>query len=174
MIFFDSNTNADIWGVAVTSAAYLINQAPSSMLNFQTPLQTLADAVIAPNASNLPPHIFGCVAFMHLHKHKHNKLTSQELRCVFVGYALHHKGYRCYCRVSRVNDHTCMEENKKISPLYLTRDLCDMIRWLKDGRIPYFESKRSFICSLVCAWSLPCRTKRCSRSSHILYNYPHE
>ena len=77
------------WGEAVTSAAYLINRVPSISLDFQTPLQALIDAVIAPNVPNLPFHIFGCVAFVHLHKHQHIILTSQELRCVFVGYALH-------------------------------------------------------------------------------------
>ena len=81
------------WGKAVMSIAYLINQVPSSSLDFQTPLQALSDEIIAPNVPNLPPHIFGCVTFMHLHKHQCNKLTSQALRCVFVGYALHQKGY---------------------------------------------------------------------------------
>ena len=36
------------------------------------------------------------MAFVHLHKHQRNKLTSRALQCVFVGYALHQKGYRCY------------------------------------------------------------------------------
>ena len=84
------------WGEAVTSAAYLINRVSSSSLDFQTPLQALTDAITTPNIPNQPPHIFGCVTFVHLHKHQHNKLTSQALGCVFVGYALHKKGYRCY------------------------------------------------------------------------------
>lgn len=33
---------------------------------------------------------------MHLHKGLRTKLEPRALRCVFVGYALHQKGYRCY------------------------------------------------------------------------------
>ncbi|WKA13210.1 hypothetical protein VitviT2T_030537 [Vitis vinifera] len=83
-------------GEAITSAAYLINRVPSSSINFQTPLQALTNAVVAPTIPNLPSHVFGFVAFVHLHKHQRTKLTSHALQCVFVGYALHKKGYRCY------------------------------------------------------------------------------
>ena len=74
----------------------MINRVPSSSINFQTPLQALTNVVIAPTVPNLPPRVFGCVAFVHLHKHQRTKLTSHALQCVFVGYALHKKGYRCY------------------------------------------------------------------------------
>lgn len=84
------------WGEAVISAAYLINRVPSSSVNFQTPLKALTDVVFAPTVPNLPPCVFGCMAFVHLHKHQHNKLSPHALRCVFVRYALHKKGYRCY------------------------------------------------------------------------------
>ncbi|RVW59877.1 Retrovirus-related Pol polyprotein from transposon TNT 1-94 [Vitis vinifera] len=84
------------WGEAITSATYLINRVPSSPINFQTPLQALTNAIVAPTVPNLPPRVFGCMAFVHLHKHQRTKLTSHALQCVFVGYALHKKGYRCY------------------------------------------------------------------------------
>ena len=77
------------WGEVITFASYLINLLPSSSLDFQTPCQALIDAIISSNVLNLPPYIFGCVAFMHIHKHQRNKLTFQPIRCVFVGYALH-------------------------------------------------------------------------------------
>ncbi|RVW68299.1 Retrovirus-related Pol polyprotein from transposon TNT 1-94 [Vitis vinifera] len=80
-------------GEAITSAAYLINRVSSSSINFQTPLQVLTNAVVAPTVPNLPLRVFGCVAFVHLHKHQCTKLTSRVLQCVFVGYALHKKGY---------------------------------------------------------------------------------
>ncbi|RVW20541.1 Retrovirus-related Pol polyprotein from transposon TNT 1-94 [Vitis vinifera] len=83
------------WGEAITSAAYLINRVLSNLIDFQTPLQALL-ILVAPTVTNLPPRVFGCVAFVHLHKHQRTKLTSHALQCVFVGYALHKKGYRCY------------------------------------------------------------------------------
>ncbi|RVW31138.1 Retrovirus-related Pol polyprotein from transposon TNT 1-94 [Vitis vinifera] len=91
-----AKTPISYWGEAITSAAYLINRVLSSSITFQTPLQALTNAVIAPTVPNLPPRVFGCVAFVHLHKHQRTKLTSHALKCVFVGYALHKKGYRCY------------------------------------------------------------------------------
>ena len=84
------------WGEAITFATYLINRVPSSSINFQTPFQALTNVVVAPTVPNLPPRVFGCVAFVHLHKHQCTKLTSRALQYVFVGYALHKKGYRCY------------------------------------------------------------------------------
>ncbi|RVW24660.1 Retrovirus-related Pol polyprotein from transposon TNT 1-94 [Vitis vinifera] len=91
-----AKTPISYWGEAITSASYLINRVPSSSINFQTPLQALTNVVVAPTVPNLPPRVFGCVAFVHLHKHQRTKLTSHALQCVFVGYALHKKGYRCY------------------------------------------------------------------------------
>ncbi|RVW41200.1 Retrovirus-related Pol polyprotein from transposon TNT 1-94 [Vitis vinifera] len=89
-----AKTLISYWGEAITSAVYLINRVSSSSINFQTPLQALINVVVAPTVPNLPPHVFGCVAFVHLHKHQRTKLTSHALQCVFVGYALHKKGYR--------------------------------------------------------------------------------
>nr|CAN82774.1 hypothetical protein VITISV_026106 [Vitis vinifera] len=80
------------WGEAITSVAYLINQVSSNSIDFQTPLQALTNVVVAPTVPNIPPRVFGCVAFVHLHKHQRTKLTSRALQCVFVGYALHKKG----------------------------------------------------------------------------------
>ncbi|KAL6342290.1 hypothetical protein AAG906_007504 [Vitis piasezkii] len=91
-----AKTPISYWGEAITSSVYLINRVPSSSINFQTPFQSLTNAVVAPTVPNLPPRVFGCVAFVHLHKHQRTKLTSHALQCVFVGYALHKKGYRCY------------------------------------------------------------------------------
>ncbi|KAH9802834.1 retrovirus-related pol polyprotein from transposon RE1 [Citrus sinensis] len=71
------------WGEALASAAYLINRTPSSSLGFQTPFQVLNDAIMSPNVLNLPPHVFGCVAFVHLPQQE--KLSPRALRCVCRG-----------------------------------------------------------------------------------------
>ncbi|OMO54865.1 Integrase, catalytic core [Corchorus capsularis] len=84
------------WGEALSSAAYLINRTPSRSIEFQTPFQAFTKAVAAPPIPNLPHRVFGCVAFVHIHKHQCNKLAPRALRCVFLGYATSQKGYRCY------------------------------------------------------------------------------
>ena len=58
------------WGEAFLSAAYLINRVSSRSINFEIPFQVLAEAVVAPTVPNLPPHVFGCVAYVHLPKHQ--------------------------------------------------------------------------------------------------------
>ena len=83
------------WGHTLPFAAYLINRVPSSTIDFRTPSQALIEAIVTPVCQNLPPHVFGCVAFVHLHKRQRNKLTPRALRCVFLGYAAYLKGYRC-------------------------------------------------------------------------------
>ena len=84
------------WGHTLTSATYLIHQVPSNAVDFRTPSQALIEAIVATVGPNLAPHVFGCVTFVHLHKHQHNKLTPRALRCVFLGYVAYQKGYRCY------------------------------------------------------------------------------
>ena len=84
------------WGHALTFAAYLINRVPSNTIDFLTPSKALIEAIVTPVGSNLPPHVFGCVAFVHLYKRNRNKLTPRAMRCVFLGYAAYQKGYRCY------------------------------------------------------------------------------
>ena len=69
---------------------------PSGVLTFKTPLHVLAQHRPLPSVLVLTPRIFGCVAFVHLHKNQRSKLDPCALRCVFVGYATHQKGYRCY------------------------------------------------------------------------------
>ena len=83
------------------TATYLINRMPSRVLNFLTPLQVLATFVPLPSVLVLPPRVFGCVAFVHLHKNQRTKLDPCALRCVFMGYGLRQKGYRCYHPLSR-------------------------------------------------------------------------
>lgn len=84
------------WGDAVSTAVYLINRMPSKILHFKTPLQILSTHISLPSILMLPPRIFGCVAFVHLHKNQRTKLDPCAARCLFLGYGLHKKGFRCY------------------------------------------------------------------------------
>ena len=44
----------------------------------------------------IPPRVFGCVAYVHLHKNQRTKLEPCAPCYLFLGYTFHQKGYRCY------------------------------------------------------------------------------
>ena len=95
-LLIDGNVPSHLWGEAVSSTVYLINRTPSSVLNFRRPLDVLSDHCILPSMVYLPPHVFGCVIFVHLHPHQRTKLEERAIKCVFVGYGSTQKGYRAY------------------------------------------------------------------------------
>ncbi|XP_073263621.1 uncharacterized protein [Populus alba] len=76
--------------------------------------------VTLPSLLLIKPHIFGCVAFVHLHKNQRTKLEPCAVRCIFLGYGTNKKGYRCYDpnknRVYLTMDVTFVELNKFYSP----------------------------------------------------------
>jgi hypothetical protein len=87
------------WDDAVATAVHLLNRMPTKVLTFQTPLKVLSNHVPLPAVLMIPPRIFGCVAFVHLHKNQRTKLDPCAVRCLFLGYGLHKK------RVSVLRSH---------------------------------------------------------------------
>ncbi|RVW77642.1 Retrovirus-related Pol polyprotein from transposon TNT 1-94 [Vitis vinifera] len=75
------------WTDAVTTTVHLINRMPSRVLKFKTSLQALSTVISLPTALMLPPRVFGCVAFVHLHKNQRTKLDPCAVRCLFWGMA---------------------------------------------------------------------------------------
>jgi hypothetical protein len=95
-LLIGSNVPSYLWGEALSSAVYLINRVPSSVLNFKKPIDVLSNHYTLNSVNNLPPHIFGCVIYVHLHPHQRTKLESRAMKCVFVGYSTNQKGYKAY------------------------------------------------------------------------------
>jgi hypothetical protein len=98
-LLIDSHTPAYFWPEALATATYLTNRLPSKPLAYKTPLATLGSFVPLPSHHSLPPRIFGCVVFVHLPKQCRTKLEPRALKCVFVGYGVHKKGYSCFVPV---------------------------------------------------------------------------
>ena len=44
----------------------------------------------------LPPHVFGCVCFVHILTPGQDKLSVKVTKCVFLGYSYLQRGYRYY------------------------------------------------------------------------------
>ncbi|GJW23625.1 putative ribonuclease H-like domain-containing protein [Tanacetum coccineum] len=61
----------------------------------KTPLETLSEDTL-PQVLTLEPKVFGCTVFAHIPKSYRDKLDPCAEKCVFVGYRVNQKGYRCY------------------------------------------------------------------------------
>ena len=87
------NVPRNLWGEAVRSAANLMNRTPSRVLDFSTPIQKIHALLEKPEHSGLEPRVFGCTSYVHSDT---GKLDPRAIKCMFIGYADHKKGYRCY------------------------------------------------------------------------------
>ena len=95
-IMLESHVPVYFWPEAIATSTYLTNRLPSKPLDYKTPLDTLSSHVTIPSVHSLPPRVFGCAVYVHLPKRARNKLEPRAVKCVFIGYGVHQKGYRCY------------------------------------------------------------------------------
>ena len=80
------------WRYALYTAVYLRNRSPTNALESVTPYHAWRGD--KPDLSHLKT--FGCRAYMHLDKHKRNKLQSRSIPVIFVGYTNEAKAWRVY------------------------------------------------------------------------------
>ncbi|GJV17454.1 putative ribonuclease H-like domain-containing protein [Tanacetum coccineum] len=62
----------------------------------KTLLETLSEYNTLPQVLTLEPKVFRCTIFAHIPKSYRDKLDLCAEKCVFVGYGVNQKGYRCY------------------------------------------------------------------------------
>ncbi|KAB2604263.1 hypothetical protein D8674_037554 [Pyrus ussuriensis x Pyrus communis] len=82
--------------VPITYVVYVINLMPFRVVKFRIPLEVLTEHVLVVSTNTLTPCVFGCVAYIHIHKIHCSKLDPCALWCVFVEFASQQKGYKCY------------------------------------------------------------------------------
>uniref|UniRef100_A0A803P8J1 Integrase catalytic domain-containing protein n=1 Tax=Cannabis sativa TaxID=3483 RepID=A0A803P8J1_CANSA len=108
------------WDEAFRTATFLINRMPTAVIQHITPLQKLFHSPL--DYSLLK--IFGCLCYPNLRPYNKNKMQYRSTPCVFLGYSMSHKGYKC------------MSKDKRI---YISRDVI-----FNEFQFPYAEShKRS-------------------------------
>ncbi|KAJ0520490.1 putative RNA-directed DNA polymerase [Helianthus annuus] len=95
-LLIESRVPKFFWPEAIVTAAYLINRLPTHILKLKTPLQVLTEYTNPPSVLTLEPRIFGCTVFVHIPKSHRTKIDPCAEKCVFVGYGITQKGYRCY------------------------------------------------------------------------------
>ena len=88
-LLFQMHVPKNFWPYAVSTACFLINWMPSSVLNWDTPYH-----IIFPNKPLFPiePRIFGCTCFVRDVRPQVSKLDHKFLKCIFLGYSQVQRG----------------------------------------------------------------------------------
>ena len=86
------------WDHAFQTAVYLINRLPSAPLKFAIPYTVLFQT--EPDYQFL--RVFGCSCFPFLYPYNTHKLEFRSSECVFFGYSLSHKSYKCLSSSGRI------------------------------------------------------------------------
>jgi hypothetical protein len=69
-----------------------MNQTPTAAVHGMTPEEKFTGK--KPDVSHL--RVFGCIAYVHVPDEKRSKLDPKAEKCIFIGYSLEQKGYRCF------------------------------------------------------------------------------
>jgi hypothetical protein len=80
------------WAKVVTTAVYIMNRTPTLAVHGMTPEEKFTGK--KPNVSHLK--VFDCIAYVHVPDEKKSKLDPKDDKCIFIGYSLKQKGYRCF------------------------------------------------------------------------------
>lgn len=79
------------WDYAFLTSVYLINRLHTTALKFDTPYIKLFNL----NSDYTLLKVFGCSCFLLLRPYNKHKLQFMSQECVFLGYSISHKGYKC-------------------------------------------------------------------------------
>jgi hypothetical protein len=85
------------WAKVVATAIYIMNRTPTATMHGMTLEEKYSGR--RPYSSYLK--VFGCIAYVHVLDELQTKQDTKAEKCVFIGYSLKQKGYRCYNPVTR-------------------------------------------------------------------------
>ena len=82
----------NFWFEVVHTAVYIINRTPTVAVHGMTPEERFKGKKL--DVSHL--NVFGCIAYVHVPDDLRKKFDPKAEKCIFIGYSLEQKGYRCY------------------------------------------------------------------------------
>jgi Integrase core domain len=86
------------WEHAVCTATHIYNRSPIRSLKWRTPHEIWSGGHI-PDISYF--RVFGCKAYVHVHKDNRKKLDPKAIEATFIGYEPGSKGYRLWDKRTR-------------------------------------------------------------------------
>lgn len=86
------------WNEAFSSAMFLINKLPSQPIGNLSPYELIFHKKL----DYMFLKTFGCLCFPNLKPYNKNKLQFKSVPCVFLGYSLQHKGYKCQDHAGKI------------------------------------------------------------------------
>ncbi|MCO5601946.1 hypothetical protein L7F22_056072 [Adiantum nelumboides] len=100
---------------AVHTAVHIMNQTPTTTIHEISPYERLYG--IKPTVSYMK--VFGCVCYVHVPSEARKKMGPKAVKCIFLGYLVEKKGYKCYDPITR--------------QVYVSRDVrfCEHEPWYK-------------------------------------------
>jgi hypothetical protein len=107
------------WAEAIVTAVYIMNRTPTTTIHGMTPKEKFTGK--KPDVSHL--RVFSCIAYVHVLNEKRSKLDPKVEKCIFIGYSLEQKGYRCF--------------NPSTQKLLVSRDVVfdEMVSWYSPLKI---------------------------------------
>ncbi|KAL5746189.1 hypothetical protein ACOSP7_027335 [Xanthoceras sorbifolium] len=86
------------WSKAFQTAILLINNLPTLLLKLKSPFEVLYNK--KPKYHYLKS--FGCAYYPYLRPYSFHKLDFHTSKCVFIGYSIYRKGYKCLHSTGRI------------------------------------------------------------------------
>ena len=91
MVMCRSNLPEYLWGEAIKIANYILNRVPSKSI-LKTPFELWTSR--KPSLTHF--RVWGCPSKVRLYNPREKKLDHRTIRCSFIGYLDHSKGYKFY------------------------------------------------------------------------------
>ncbi|MCO5587362.1 hypothetical protein L7F22_041311 [Adiantum nelumboides] len=114
-MMIEMNMPLTYWAEAVHTAVHIMNRTPTTAIHEISPYERLYG--IKPTVSYMK--IFGSVCYVHVPNEARKKMEPKAVKCIFLGYPVEKKSYKCYDPTTR--------------QVYVSRDVrfCEHEPWYK-------------------------------------------